>query len=390
LQIAHNGQGTVTPALVEGAVVVGGKYTLTATPASGWVFGGWTAKGLQNINSNSQVLSFTLSTNTFITANFQRPTFYEVQGGYNGLFSQSNAVDPASSGAFTLTLNLSGTFSGRLLIGSKSFSFNSRFSPGGQAQFTAKNGEQSLTVNLQLDMTGQSQQMTGNVTDATFDASLTAYFAPAWTARNPAPFAGTYTMSLPWDTGTLTNVAGGDSYGTATVSAEGVLTVVGALADGSAFSASAPVATNGAWPFYTYAAAGKDTVLGWVNVAPAGLSGTNITWSKAAVASPLYKAGFTNTMQLIGSPWTKPAPGSTALNLSYSAVFVVGGDSSQSYASTNLSLSVQPSTGLFSGWFEEPNGRRESMGGVVLQDESRARGFFLGTNYSGAVLLESQ
>jgi hypothetical protein len=97
-------------------------------------------------------------------------------------------------------------------------------------------------------------------------------------------------MVLPWGTG------GGDSYAAGSVSKLGVLTMAGALADGSTFSASAPVSQNGQWPFYAYSAAGKDVVLGWVTVSN-GLAGTNITWSKAAGKGPLYAAGFTNVFQ---------------------------------------------------------------------------------------------
>jgi hypothetical protein len=62
-----------------------------------------------------------------------------------------------------------------------------------------------------------------------------------------------------------------------------------------------------------------------------------------------------------------------------------------SYAATNVSLTINPSAGSFSGWFVNPGtGRKVTMSGVILQNQDSGRGFFLGTNESGAVLLQEQ
>jgi hypothetical protein len=181
-----------------------------------------------------------------------------------------------------------------------------------------------------------------------------------------------------------------------------VLSMAGTLADGATFSVSAPVSQGGQWPFYVYAPSGHDSVLGWVSVSN-GLTGTNISWSKAASKGPLYAAGFNNVLQLAGSPWRAPVNKLTALTLTNPVVSLTGGNlpepvndlvalqSSLTYAAPNLSLSIRPSNGSFSGWFISPLAAgRQSISGVVLQNESRARGLFSGTNGSGAVLLEGQ
>jgi hypothetical protein len=402
LTIGHTGDGKITPVPTKAAL--GGKYTLTATPAAGWMFEGWSTSGLAgNVNTNSSVLRFTLVSNTFITANFAAKPFTLTKGVYNGLFYQTNQpVDPGSSGGFTLTLAAAGTFSGRLLMGPNAYTFNSKFSTAGLAQgVPARHGANSLTVNLKLDMSGVTGQITGDVQGETWDAPLRADIAPVWTAKNHSPLkGGKFTVSLPWDTGTVAE-SGGDGYGVATVSATGELTLAGALADGASYSRSAPISTNSEWPFYAYAAAKKDTVLGWVSVSSSGLTGTNISWSKPAGSAPLYESGFTNYLQITSSPWAAPGRKSEALDLP-SPVVTLTGDVNVttnvtlknylSYTATNLSLTIRPSTGVFTGWFDNPvTGRKETMTGVVLQDASSARGFFLESNYSGAVLLrESQ
>jgi hypothetical protein len=259
-----------------------------------------------------------------------------------------------------------------------------------------------LTVNLQLDVSNEIGQITGEVSTAAWEAALEANLAPVWTAKNPSPLAGSYTMSLPWDTGTDTSDVGGNSYGTGSVSKLGVLALAGKLSDGTSFSASAPVSQGGLWPFYVYAAAGKDSVLGWVTVSN-GLSGTNVSWSKAAGKGPLYPAGFTNLLQLVGSPWQAVTKGFSALSLTNPTVTLSGGDlpatlgigvaapNSLTYQATNLNLSINSSSGLFTGWFVNPaSNKRVTFSGVALTNEGVASGFFLGTDESGAVLLQGQ
>ena len=51
-----------------------------------------------------------------------------------------------------------------------------------------------------------------------------------------------------------------------------------------------------------------------------------------------------------------------------------------------LTLSVNPSTGVLSGSFED-TGRTAAIKGVVLQEQTNAAGFFLGTNAAGSFLL---
>jgi hypothetical protein len=391
--ITRNGEGAISPALQKSQVAMGQNYSLTATPSNGWMFDGWTTAGLSGgVNTQSPLLKFTLLTNTVITANFIPNPFTALKGVYNGLFFQTNGIDPGSSGAFTVTLAQSGSFSGRLLMGPGAYAFNSQFSVGGAAQVQAKDGPKSLTLNLQLDMSGQSGRIYGDVNGGAWDAALSGDIAPAWTAKVPSPLAARYTMALPWETGTL-GTSGGDSYGVVTVNNTGVLTVGGALADGVAFSGSAPVSKYGVWPFYTYAAAGKDTVLGWVSVGSNGLAGTNVCWSKAS--------GFTNVLQLVGSVWQAPGAKSPALSLTNPVVALKGGDLPKaltnaveisqylSYAATNVTLTINSSAGSFSGSFVSPGtGRRVTMSGVVLQNQDNARGFYVGTNQSGAVLLQ--
>jgi hypothetical protein len=390
LIVAANGLGTIGPDLTSKELAVGSADTLTATPAKGWVFDKWTTSGLADgLVTNSPVLKFTVSANAIITANFIPNPFGPLQGVYNGLFYDANSAAANSAGFFTLTLNSSGAFSGRLLIGPGAYSFSSQLYGSGAQTVQAVSGKQSVAVNLQLEMTGATGQLRGDVNGGTWDSPLTASLAPVWTAKNPSPLAGDYTMVIPGTTGI------GDSFGVVTVSQSGVLSVAGSLADGTAYSQSAPLSKSGEWPFYAYAVSGKDTIFGWVDVGAGGPAADNVTWIKAPDSGRYYGAGFGSVFQLIGSPYVAPPKNSPALSRDL-ALTLSGGNLSQdmtsavtlqknlSYASGAVTLSITNSTGAFSGKF----GPGQTMSGVVLQNQDSARGFFLGTNESGAVLLQ--
>lgn len=392
LIVAANGSGTVGPELTSEQRAVGSSDTLTATPAKGWAFDNWTTSGLAaGLDTKSPVLNFIISPNAIITANFIPNPFGPLQGVYNGLFYDANSVAASNAGFITLTLNPSGAFSGRLLMGPSTYSFSSQLYGSGARQVQAASGKQSVAVNLQLDMTGATGQIHGDVNGGSWDSPLSADLAPVWTTKTPSPLAGNYTMALTGTNGI------GDSFGVVSVSKLGVVTVAGSLADGTGFSQTSPV-SGGQWPFYTYVASGKDTVFGWVDVSAGGLAATNVTWIKAPGAGRYYAAGFDSVVQLIGSPYIAPPKNTPALSLGDSVqVIFSGGNLSEavvtdpvalqknlSYASSEVTLSITNSTGAFSGRF----GRGQTMSGVVLQNQNSARGFFLGTNESGAVLLQ--
>ncbi len=372
-------------------MALGSVDTLNATPAKGWTFANWTVSGLAaGIQTNSPYLRFTVTHNAIITANFIPIPFGPLQGVYDGLFYDPASVTAGSAGFFTLTLNSGGAFSGRLMMGQSTYTFASLFYGSGIQQVQARSGKQTVMLNLQLDVSGNSGTIRGDVNGGAWDSPLLANITPVWTAKNPSPFAGRYTIAL---TGAAEM---GDSFGVVKVSGLGGVSVAGSLADGSGFSQAVPVSKSGQWPFYSYAASGKDTVLGWVSFSGGSLAAANVTWIKAPGSGHYYPSGFDDALQLIGSPYTAPPKNSPALSLLNASVTLSGGNLANqitspvtlqrnlSYASGSVTISFTNSTGAFTGKL----GANEAMRGVILQNQNSARGFFLGTNQSGEVLLQ--
>jgi hypothetical protein len=404
LVLSVSGQGTITPEpSAEKGLVMGATYTFAAVPDAGWLFGGWTG----TYSSASSTLTFTMETNTpdvNLTANFVANPFPSVAGAYNGLFLVTNDVTADNSGFFTFTVNSKGAFSGKLQMGPNAYPYSGQFTAAGAASVAAKNGSTSLAVDLQLDTSGQSGQVTGTVVRGEeWNASLLGDRAPVWTSKNPAPQQGTYTLVLP-GLGDEAALPAGDSYASVSVTAAGNVNLVGNLADGTAISQAVPVSQAGQWPFYSYAAGGQDTVLGWVAFATndGGLSG-NINWIKAEGAPHYYSGGFVLPQVLSGTRYTPPASHSSALSLTNGVLILSGGNLAQdltnsvasqnglTYASADGSviLKINSAKGGFTGSFVWPGTHRTTpIGGVLLQSDGIAEGFFLGTNQSGAVLLQ--
>jgi hypothetical protein len=261
-----------------------------------------------------------------------------------------------------------------------------------------------LTMKLKLDTTGGSQQITGTVSVGSWTSQLVADRA-VFSATNPCRYAGTYNFSWPGNPDS-TNSPGGDSYGSVMVSPSGLMVGVIRLADGFTTTQTVPISKNGRWPLFG-TLFGKELVTGWVQFTNGTLSG-NIDWVKAAIPTGYYHGGFTNTgdnaASLIGSKWVAPAVGS-GLNITLPQVSFLGGNldpdlapvvtynsGTRTISSQNPAISMRllPNIGMFDGQFVDPSsGLKRSISGVLLQKQNQARGFFLGTDQSGAVRLDN-
>jgi hypothetical protein len=399
--ISVNGRGHISPNLKPSQIVLGKTYALTAVASNGWLFSGWETNEAALTNGN--VLKIALELGTALVANFEPNPYVDLKGVYHGLFFGTNGITPGSSGFVTLALAESGAFSGRLMMGPQSFSFSSKLGPTGLGEAQAKGGSVSLTLNLTNDLVGLTGRILGGVTSSQgWNSQLSADLAPRFTGKNASLLAGKYTGSFPWASNGV-NIATGDSYVAATVSKSGIISAVGGLSDGTTFSQVVPLSSSGLWPFYAYVASGKDLIMGWVLVSGDGLMSPNVTWSKAANTGLYYKAGLTNSIQMLGSTYLPPPKDTAAIDLITGTVILSGADLTQSfgytaalenniyYVSPAATLKIQDANGTFSGEITDPEtGKTEKASGVVLQNMNTARGFFLVPTAaeSGGVLLQ--
>ncbi len=249
LIVETNGIGTFMPNDNGKDLQIGATFPITAKPGRGYYFVNW-ANGSGTVLGTKALLKFVMESNLTLVANFEAAPraalahdvdtakpFREVAGTYYGLFAPpESARQIANSGAIRVTLTESGSFSGKLLLGSDSLPFIGSFDASGTARIILAQKKINLNAALQLDFTHPS--VTGALTDGAFVAKIAAYRGVA------GNFQGTYPVVI---TGPNASTS---ATGTVTVDGRATATFAGALPDGTRASQSSLVSPDGYWPLY--------------------------------------------------------------------------------------------------------------------------------------------
>ncbi len=402
LSLAINGAGSVSGATNGQKFPIGKVCKITAVPVAGYVFSNWTG----DVSGSSPTLTFLMESNLQVVANFVANPFSTRKGAYNGLFYEDDQVRLGQSGAFTFALTDKGTYSASLQIGSKKTRASGKLDLEGRAtNVVNRPGTNALTIiwSVALD---DSDEITGTVSDGSWTADL-AGDRGVFNKTNAAPQAGAYTLVLLGTPGG--GVAPeGDSYGTVSVDANGVVKWKAFLADKTTISGKVPLSKDGECPLYAPLHGGKGAFLGWVAFADQSSSDFEglISWIKPALPStPYYPEGFNSEAALLGSRYVAPGGTNRVLSLTNSVVLLSGGNLSVSYTNdvvlgfggkvTNASpnslvVNFNLGSGLFTGTFKPVGGTKAvPFKGAAVQKANYATGHFFGTNESGRVALEA-
>lgn len=403
LDLSVSGEGSVSPDLDGQLLEVGRAYTVTASPARGWLFSNWVGV----VESTLPKLTFTMSSNLTLHANFVTNPFAGLKGNYAGLFYDTNDPSHFSAGFFTLTLTDKGSFSGKLRQGAAKYSYSGQFDLALAAQKTVlRKGTNELLISLQL--AGGSDRLIGVVSNAAWSSELFGYRADFNSKSNPATnFQGNYTLLLP-DADDSANGPVGHGFAQLGVNSVGSVSFKGTSGDGSAAVQKVPLAANGQWPLYVGLYSGKGSVFGWLTLfnTPTNDVIGPVLWTKpSGVKGPLHCAGFTNELESMGSRYVAPASGTRVLDFTSAGLVLGGGNLPATLTNAvilsvqnkvtaevpntqKLSLTLSVSSGSFKGSFVHPQTRKPSaIKGVLLQKQNFGAGFFPGTNQSGHVFF---
>ena len=400
-----NGPGVVTPNYNGRILPLGKICAMTARPKSGAMFAGWSG----DITTNTAAVKFTVQSNLLLEASFVPNPFLAARGDYRGLFAPANAArTQTNSGAFNFDVTGAGALSGRLLIGSDTVRLGGIFDLTGNTRITStRRGRSALTTSLQLDFANQC--VAGTVTDGSFTAQLFGGLAVFNSTHEATNYEGQFTLIIP---GANDPTVGpfGASCGTVTVDASGNVTFAGSLADGTSVSQAGVVFGDGFWPLYVPLYSGNGSLWSWncfINGAIA--FSTNASWINTTnpTRTALYRPGFTNdAVSVISSaydPTNDPllalASGQVILEggivpaVTNQIILASNGAISLTDAAENtnkLALTINKSTGVIRGAFVNPSNPKQTfrINGVLLQDQTNAQGYFLGTNQSGAFTLD--
>jgi Divergent InlB B-repeat domain/Fibronectin type III domain len=402
LVLQTSGSGTVTPNLAAQTLTLGKTYSLTATPAAGQLFSGWSG----GLVSASAKLKFTLVSNLVLQANFIPNPYLPASGSYNGLFSENAGVAVPSAGSFTASLTSGGTYSGKLQLAGRSTSFTGKMSLQCRATNIIKSGTTLLTLVLQAGSGNQAGQISGYLTDGTWISPMDGDRARFNATTNPAPQAGSYTMMIAGQYGDAFLPAG-HSFGFVKVTSGGTASLAGTLADGTKISQSVPLSQDGTWPLYIPLYSGKGLITSWQMFRDHG-DGTdfdgNLVWLKLTNSTArFYPAGFSYQHHVFGEIYLPPAGTNTVMNSSVAQVNFLGGYLPANFgnliqfdagnkiinlSSNKLSMVFSLPTGTFTGTVTDPTlNQTWSFSGALMQRDNAAYGFLLGTNASSQTAM---
>jgi uncharacterized repeat protein (TIGR02543 family) len=405
------GQGTVknggftSPVGLE----IGKNYKLTATPAKGWVFEGWSG----GLVSALSTITFTMQDGLDVTATFVQNPFATVAGAYLGL-ARAETDSHATSGLLRSTVTTTGAFSGTLLLGGKSYKLKGKFDSNGQwVGQIARSKQLPLSALLMLDVTGGSDTLTGLVSDGSFTAAINTDRATFNAKTNAAPSVGKYSFAIEPEIGDTTAPVGYGA-GTLVVDAAGKATLTGKLADATAITFTSQVSKNGRWPLHVLLYTSTGSITGEMLFAdlPDSDSSGGLYWFKPArPKDAFFKNGFDTQPNLLAQRFTTPAKNVRILTgwdtssgagtltvssadlpseLSQPVTWTIA-NLIQSNGSILPSLKVTPvvNTGLFSGSFLHPTTRKSMpFSGAFLQKTQESLGWLQGATSTGSVMLE--
>ena len=258
--------------------------------------------------------------------------YVPITATFNGLFFETNGNWQQSSGVITISTTPRGRYSAKVQLGKSHYSHSGWLAPEGMGAFNvAQPYGDWLYVSFQVN-DQNPDLITGVVNNLTWVATFSANRAVFDGRIRICPDAGRYTLILPGDP-TLTNSPGGDSYGTVTISPSGRLSFSGFLADGYKVSQLTTVSEDGQWPFYLPLYYGRGSMYSWLvfNDSTNGAISGNVSWIKPQMDWEWYHPdGFTNSVSVRGSHYTRPPGGTQVLNFSTGLLEFNGGELYQS------------------------------------------------------------
>ncbi|MFM2295160.1 MAG: hypothetical protein RLZZ350_1573, partial [Verrucomicrobiota bacterium] len=415
LTVNYFGSGTASPNLNGSMLELNRSYTITAQPQPDWLLTNWTG----GVTSSVAALTFTMTTNLIINANFVSNPIVVVAGNYNALFAENSGATVESAGFVSVTLSKSGAFSAAMQADGRSYALAGvvGLDGHGSAQ-VSRPAKTPLTLDLQFDLNG-GDAVTGSVSSLEWNAPLLGDRVIASTN-----FSGKYTLLVPGST----NAGKPAGFGYATVSAtNSSFTLVGALADGTALKQTVAVSKRGDWPVFIPLYSGpllytnasppitltvyRGALIGWAHVTSNSsptVSGSFVWLKNACTNGNIFTNGFEVDSTVTGARYNAPATGGRAANLANGVLNLSGGGlaaditanftlstaNAVTFAAPNANkcaLTITPATGLVKLTFT-PAGttKARTANGVILQDSNVIGGSFVGTNATGSFTAQPQ
>ena len=416
LTVTVEGAGTVTREFLGTTDrIVNESYTIVATPAPGWIFGEW-----DGAFSPNRRLSFEMTEGLTIKAVFIPNPYPALAGRYTGLLERTSsfpgpflrAIDAEAPevpihltrGIIGVQLNANGSFTASLRFAGDHYGTVGRFDTSGFffTQFTERQTGAYLSFSILFSRESGvvSARVAFSNEEYYFESEAPLVRTSFSAAERPCPLAGQFTARfVPTDDA----LPPGAGFATLRVKPDGLLRWSGRLPDGTAWSRTSWMRDDFAAAFYVPLYERTGSLSGLVSFATQhGVRGIgDLVWSRPDLEVP----GFAGDVQMNASPYIPPSAGEPAIDFPGGTLTLAAGDlpaqlnKMVSLNTTNvfvvspdlgeqLTLRIDPATGLMSGSFLHANGAMIELLGIVDQLDRSGAGYFLGPQTGGALSLE--
>jgi hypothetical protein len=214
--------------------------------------------------------------------------FSALAGTYTGVFfdAYTNNIRLENSGLFSLQFTKRGPFTGKLAMNGATYRFRGQFDEFGKITLpVVRRALAPVVLVLQLDLSGDTGQITGTATTAAGTTELTSDLLAernVFNARtNPAPQAGRHPFILH-----LAPDLQGQGVGLiqTRITPAGVVRLHGALNDGQKFNLTTTLSKAGYAPFYVSLSRGDEAIVGRLHfgTAPSGPD-SSVLWQISSV-----------------------------------------------------------------------------------------------------------
>jgi hypothetical protein len=307
-------------------------------------------------------------------------SFAVAQGNYNGLFYETNGVNPAHAGFFSAKVTGKGAFSAKLQLSGKTYSIGKAFNPAGNYTNPVVTGKGLAPLSVTLHLI-ENDQIVGEVSGNGWTAQLLALPGAATKASK-----NSLVLSVDEESSTT---ASGDSFGTMSLSKKGDISWSGVLPDGVKVTQKSALSKGGVWPMYYSSYGGSGALIGWLQLTNDSEIGGSAVWIVPANRNALYPSGLTNKLNATGSSVNNSQAASHSkvvlsgplMSSPLTNNVTISGKTGQN-EDKSLTLSVDVKNGLFNGKVIDPkNGQTLfSIQGALLEKSGIGGGFFLNAN----------
>jgi uncharacterized repeat protein (TIGR03803 family) len=247
-------------------------------------------------------LSDSLGAQSVGTVTIRNP-FLALSGSYTPLVGDND-------GLLTLKLTTGGALSGKLKLGTKSFSIKGIVALGGTYTQTFKrNGFPDLVITLNFAPAGQLATVSGSVNGAPSEQFPIAPDAKLATVLPIPAVAGKYTLALQHDNATMPAALRANGWAVATLSPKGAFTLTGLTTDGKPLSLAGKMRIDTSVVLFKTAAAPASSFVGkftFADSVDSDFSGS-LRWTRGAVTKGNFLGTIDTPLAIRGCLFVPPA-----------------------------------------------------------------------------------